>query len=138
MVRIRLKRMGRVHRPFFRINAVDKRSPRDGKVLEQLGWYDPLEKDPAKALKLNVDRIKHWLSKGAQPSDTMNDILARQGLIDADAWRKKRQQRAEAVVAGRAKAAAAPAKPEGEAKPASEDNAEKKPKKEKEEAKTEA
>ncbi len=138
MVRIRLNRMGRVHRPFFRINAVDKRSPRDGKVLEQLGWYDPLQKDPAKSIKLNVDRIKHWLSKGAQPSDTMNDILARHGLIDAEAWRKKRQQRAEAVVAGRAKAAAAPPKPKGAAKPKSEVKAEKQPKKDKEEAKTEA
>ena len=56
MVRLRLKRMGRRHRPFYRLNAVDKRTQRDGKVLEQLGWYDPMSKDEAKQVHLNADR----------------------------------------------------------------------------------
>lgn len=88
-----MKRMGRTHRPFFRINAVDKRAPRDGKVLEQLGWFDPLQKDPLKAVNLNAERIKHWLAHGAQPSDSVNDILARHGLIDAEKWKAVRARR---------------------------------------------
>ena len=111
MVRIRLKRMGRRNRPFFRINAIDKRTQRDGKVLENLGWYDPVAKDPAKQLVLKEDRIKHWLEHGAQPSDTMNDILAKRNLIDAAAWAKVRKQRVAKKVAKLAadKAAAAAA-----------------------------
>lgn len=106
MVRIRMKRMGRRRRPFYRINAVEKQTPRDGKVLEQLGWYDPLEKDASKALKLNDDRCKHWLAEGAQPSDTLMDIFAKRGLVDADAWKKIRDARAKRSAA---KQAAAPA-----------------------------
>lgn len=111
MVRIRMKRMGRVHRPFFRINAVDKLSPRDGKVLEELGWYDPIAKDPSKQLQLNDERVKYWLSVGAQPSDTVNDILAKRGLIDADAWKAVRARRVKKKIeaAEKAKAAAAAA-----------------------------
>jgi small subunit ribosomal protein S16 len=109
MVRIRMKRMGRRRRPFYRINAVEKQTQRDGKILEQLGWYDPLEKDAAKALKLNDDRVKHWLSEGAQPSDTMMDILSKRGLVDAEAWKKVRDARAKRSAA---KQAAAPAAPE--------------------------
>ena len=67
--------MGRRNRPFFRINAIEKRTKRDGKIIEKLGWYDPIEKNPEKAMKLDIERIKYWLSVGAQPSDTMNDIL---------------------------------------------------------------
>ncbi len=93
MVRIRMSRLGRKHRPFFRINAVEKQTPRDGKILEALGWYDPMVKDEAKAVELNAERIKHWLSVGAQPSDTVNDLLAKHGLIDAEAWKQVRRGR---------------------------------------------
>lgn len=103
-----MKRMGRRHRPFFRINAVEKKTQRDGKIIEQLGWYDPLEKDAAKALVLNDERVKHWLSAGAQPSDTMMDILSKRGLVDADEWKKVRAARAKRKSAAQA-AAAAPA-----------------------------
>jgi len=106
MVRIRLKRMGRRNRPFFRINAIEKRTKRDGKIIEKLGWYDPIEKNPEKAMKLDIERIKYWLSKGAQPSDTMNDILARQGLIDAEKWKAVRKARMEARLKARAAAEA--------------------------------
>lgn len=115
MVRIRLKRMGRRNRPFFRINAIDKRTKRDGKILECLGWYDPVAKDVSKQLVLNEDRVKHWLANGAQPSDTMKDILAKRNLIDADAWRAVRKQRMEARLKARAaKEAAAPAEAKSE------------------------
>ena len=107
MVRIRMKRMGRTHHPFFRIHAVDQRSPRDGRIIEQLGWYDPMQKDPAKAVKLEVDRIKHWLSVGAQPSDTLNDMFAKHGLIDADAWKAARAQRVKRKISDMEKAKAA-------------------------------
>lgn len=106
MVRIRLKRMGRRNRAFFRINAIEKRVKRDGKIIENLGWYDPIAKDPAKQLKLDIERIKYWLSKGAQPSDTMNDILAKQGLIDAEKWKAVRTSRMNARLKARAAAEA--------------------------------
>ncbi len=79
-VKIRMTRMGRRHRPFFRINAIDSREPRDGKILEKLGHYDPLEKNAEKQVVLKIDRIEHWLSKGAIPSDSVSDILNRVGI----------------------------------------------------------
>ncbi|MDG1837775.1 MAG: 30S ribosomal protein S16 [Phycisphaerales bacterium] len=80
MVVLRLKRLGRRHRPFYRLNAMDKRAPRDGRVIEELGWFDPLVADD-KQLCLKADRIKYWLSVGAQPSDTVRTLLKR---IDVD------------------------------------------------------
>jgi len=72
--------MGRRHRPFFRVNAVDSRTPRDGKIIEKLGHYDPLEKDSTKQIVLNRERIEFWLAKGAVPSDTVSEILLRNGI----------------------------------------------------------
>ena len=79
-VKIRMTRMGRRHRPFFRINAIDSRAPRDGKILEKLGHYDPLVKDPAKQLILDTERVKYWLDKGAIPSDSVSEMLLRLGV----------------------------------------------------------
>ena len=76
MVVLRLKRLGRRHRPFYRLNAMDKRAPRDGKVIEELGWFDPLAKEPRQH-ELNHDRVCYWLSVGAQPSNTVRDLLSR-------------------------------------------------------------
>jgi small subunit ribosomal protein S16 len=90
MVRIRMQRFGRKNRPFFRIAATDRLARRNGPVIEQLGFYDPLEKDPAKALKINAERVKYWISKGAQPSDTCRDFFAKQGLVDVKAWEAQR------------------------------------------------
>jgi len=80
VVKIRLKRMGRRHRPYYRINAMESRNPRDGRVLEELGKYDPLQKDEAKQVILNEDRIRYWWSVGAQPSDTVGNILKKRGI----------------------------------------------------------
>jgi len=94
VVRIRMQRLGRTHRPFYRIAAAEKRVKRDGKVLENLGWYNPVEKDPEKQLKLESERIKYWLSVGAQPSDTVMDILGRNDLLTPklkDKWEAKRE-----------------------------------------------
>lgn len=68
-VRIRMKMMGRKHRPFFRIVAIDSRQPRDGRVLEELGSYDPMQKVKENRVTLKPDRIKHWMSKGALASE---------------------------------------------------------------------
>lgn len=82
MVKIRMKRFGRRHRPFYRINAMDVRSPRDGRVLEELGFYDPICPDEAKAVNLKVDRIKYWLSVGAQTSETVADLFRKHGVCE--------------------------------------------------------
>ena len=75
MVKIRLKRFGRKNAAFWRINAIDSRTARDGKVIEELGFYDPLTKDPTKAVVVNKARVEHWLKVGAQPSDTVRGLL---------------------------------------------------------------
>ena len=79
-VKLRLTRIGRRHRPFFRLNAVESRTPRDGRILEKLGHIDPLERDSSKAKVLNIERIQYWLSAGAIPSDTVAEILAKAGI----------------------------------------------------------
>ena len=79
-VKIRMTRLGRRHRPFFRINAIESRAPRDGKIIEKLGHYDPIEKNPDKQVVLNRERIEYWLGQGAVPSDTVSQILLRHGI----------------------------------------------------------
>ena len=80
-VRIRLKRIGRRHRPSYRVTAVDVRKARDSKVLEELGSYDPVTADADKQVVLKEDRIAYWLGVGAQPSDTVRRILKQQGIL---------------------------------------------------------
>jgi small subunit ribosomal protein S16 len=72
--------MGRKNRAFFRLNAMDSRSPRDGRVIEELGFYDPRAKDEAKQFVVNLDRCKHWLDVGAIPSETVSSLLKKNGL----------------------------------------------------------
>lgn len=79
-VKLRLKRMGRTHRAFFRLNAVDSRVARDGRVIEELGYYDPANRDAAKQFDANLDRCKHWLDQGAIPSETVSSLLKKKGL----------------------------------------------------------
>jgi small subunit ribosomal protein S16 len=75
VVKIRLKRFGRKNHAFWRINAIDSRTARDGMVLEELGFYDPIEKDQAKAIVVNKARVDYWLKVGAQPSETVRALL---------------------------------------------------------------
>ena len=75
MVRLRMTRLGAKKRPFYRIVAADSRSPRDGRFIEQLGYYDPMKKPSD--LKLDLDRVDHWLSVGAQPSDTVSGLIGK-------------------------------------------------------------
>ena len=74
-VRIRMKRMGRKHRPFFRICVMDSRKPRDGKAIEEVGYYDPIVRDKSERIKLKLDRIDYWISVGAQPSDKVATLI---------------------------------------------------------------
>ena len=78
MVKLRLRRMGAKKRPSYRIVAADSRSPRDGAFIESVGFYDPIT-DPA-TINVNLDRARHWIDKGAQPTDTVRSILKRAGV----------------------------------------------------------
>jgi small subunit ribosomal protein S16 len=78
--RIRLKRMGRKRRPFYRIDVFDSRSPRDGKSLETVGTYDPLIEKADEKVVLKRDRVVHWLDRGATPTETVASILKRHGI----------------------------------------------------------
>jgi small subunit ribosomal protein S16 len=71
--------MGRVHRPFFRVCAMDGHVPRDGKVIEELGYYDPLIKETDARAVLNGERIDYWLSVGAQPSENVKVLIKKYG-----------------------------------------------------------
>ena len=120
-VRIRMKRMGRTHRPFYRICAVDRRAPRDGRVLEELGTYDTSIADTDARAVLKTDRIDYWLGVGAQPSEKVAVLIKKYGtegshksLQDA-ALEKLAQPR---VVPDPGKPASMPKKPEDESKPA--------------------
>ncbi|MDR0360170.1 MAG: 30S ribosomal protein S16 [bacterium] len=80
MVKIRLRRMGAKRRPFYRLVVADSRSPRDGRFIEQLGYYDPLT-EPA-TVKIDEDKVAQWLTRGAQPSDSARTLLKQQGVLD--------------------------------------------------------
>jgi small subunit ribosomal protein S16 len=77
-VKLRLRRMGAKKRPSYRIVAADSRSPRDGAFIESVGFYDPIT-DPA-TINVNLDRARHWIDNGAQPTDTVRSILKRAGV----------------------------------------------------------
>ncbi len=79
VVRIRMKKMGRKHRPYFRICAVDARKPRDGRVLEELGTYDPMVNETDARALLKGERIDYWLGVGAQPSDKVRVLIKKYG-----------------------------------------------------------
>jgi small subunit ribosomal protein S16 len=78
-VRIRLKRFGAKKRPFYRIVVADSRSPRDGRFIDEIGYYNPIAQ-PAE-VKIDVEKAKKWLSVGAQPSDTVKSLFKKEGII---------------------------------------------------------
>ena len=85
MVKIRLRRMGRKHRPFYRVVIADSRSPRDGAFIEVIGHYDPLT-DPA-TVDINEEKALKWLNYGAQPTDTVRSLLRKLGIIEKSGQR---------------------------------------------------
>ena len=78
-VKLRLKRMGSKKAPFYRIVAADSRFPRDGRIIESVGYYDPT-KNPAE-VKIEAELVMKWLSNGAQPSDTVRNLLSKDGIM---------------------------------------------------------
>ena len=109
-VAIRLRREGALNRPYFKVVVADKRSPRDGKFIEIVGTYDPKKRGNNSTLKL--DRVEYWLSKGAQPSDTVRSLIKKNKNPEAAA---KKAAAVEAKKAAKPKAA-----PKSEAAPAAE------------------
>lgn len=79
MVKIRMKRMGAKKKPFYRIVVADSRSPRDGRFIEEIGYYDPLKK-PA-VIKIDESKAQEWLNKGAQISDTARALFVKAGVM---------------------------------------------------------
>ena len=79
MVKIRLKRMGANKKPFYRVVVADSRAPRDGKFIEEIGYYNPLT-DPAD-IKIDGERAKQWLGDGAQPTETVRSLFKKTGII---------------------------------------------------------
>ena len=78
-VKIRLRRMGAKKAPFFRVVVADSRFPRDGRFIEEIGYYDPT-KNPAE-VKIDADKAKKWISNGAQPTDTVKALLNKNGVL---------------------------------------------------------
>ena len=80
MVKIRLKRMGMKKHPFYRIVVADERSPRDGRFIEEIGYYDPMQQ-PA-VIKIDNEKAVQWMKNGAQPTDTVRALLKKTGAIE--------------------------------------------------------
>ncbi|MHC4552804.1 MAG: 30S ribosomal protein S16 [Planctomycetota bacterium] len=99
-VKIRMTRMGRRHRPFFRINAVESKTPRDGRILEKLGHYDPLEKTDDKQIVINKERIEFWIGQGAVASDTCAEIFKKYDIV-CPQYEAKQKRRAHAKALAR-------------------------------------
>ena len=110
MVRIRLKRMGRTHRPFYRISVMDSRKARDGRSIEDIGYYDPMVADKSQRVSLKLDRLEHWLGVGAQPTDKVAVLIKK---VKNNKW----------TAGGAASALTAPKQPEPEAAPPADDTA---------------
>lgn len=79
-VKIRLRRMGAKKAPFYRIVVADSRSPRDGRFIEEIGYYNPME-EPS-VVKVDPEKAKKWLDNGAQPTDTVKSLFKKHGVID--------------------------------------------------------
>ena len=78
-VKIRLRRLGAKRAPFYRVDVADSRYPRDGRFIEEIGYYDPT-KDPAD-VKIDADKAKTWIANGAQPTDTVKALLKKNGIL---------------------------------------------------------
>lgn len=90
-VTLRLKRFGRLNHPTYRLVATDPRFPRDGRIIEALGYYLPLMPRAQEQLKLNTERIQYWLSVGARPSETVATMIEKSGLVVPVAKKAKRE-----------------------------------------------
>ena len=118
-VRIRLKKMGRKARPFYRVCAMDSRSPRDGKVIEELGYYDPMVPEKDARVILKRERVDYWLGVGAQPTPKTGVLLRKYGTNGSHLEQQKEAlERMKTRTASKPAPAAAEATPAAEAAPA--------------------
>jgi small subunit ribosomal protein S16 len=108
LVKIRLKRMGAKKRPFYRLVVADSRSPRDGKFIEEIGFYDPLP-NPAR-VQVDADKVREWMRKGARPTDVARKLLEREGILQRSAQVRRPAETASAPA--QAEAPVAVAEPE--------------------------
>ncbi|MCI0650572.1 MAG: 30S ribosomal protein S16 [Planctomycetes bacterium] len=92
-VAIRLKRIGRLHRPCYRLEAIDRRNARGGRSIEKLGFYDPLIDDAQARLQLKLDRVRHWIEQGARPSHTVTTFLRKLDVSWGKPTSKNRKSR---------------------------------------------
>jgi small subunit ribosomal protein S16 len=113
LVKIRLKRMGAKKRPFYRLVVADSRSPRDGRFIEEIGFYDPLP-NPAK-VQIDADKVREWMRRGARPSDVARKLLEREGILQRSAQSRHAATPPAAGEAEAAQPAAATAEPAAEA-----------------------
>ena len=130
MLKIRMSRGGAKKRPFYKIVIADSRRPRDGKFIEKVGFFNPLlPKDKKERLNLDTDRIKYWLSQGAQPSDRVARFLGQENIIPMPAQKnnpikakpkKKAQEKLKAAEEAKKAAEAAAAAPAAEEAPVAE------------------
>jgi len=129
-VRIRLKKLGRTHRPFFRVCAMDGRSPRDGRVIEQLGTYDPMIPHTDARAILNGERIAYWMSVGATPTPKVGTLIKKYGKdgthleAQSEAIAKLSERRQKSIESAKAAASAVEMPKIEEPKPAEEAPAE--------------
>ena len=79
MVKIRLKRIGATHRPYYRIIVIDARKKRSGRAIEEIGYYHPIERE--NQVKISKDRAKYWIDQGAQPTDTVRRLFTKNGVL---------------------------------------------------------
>ena len=122
-VRIRMKRMGKRHRPYYRICAMDARTPRDGRVLEELGTYDPMIEETDARAVLNGERIDYWLGVGAQPSEKVRVLIKKYGSKGTRLAEQRTALERLAQRRARPEAPARPARPADEAAGAADDAA---------------
>jgi small subunit ribosomal protein S16 len=102
MVRIRLMRVGAKGAPSYRVVVADARSPRDGRIIENIGWYNPLT-EPS-TIQIDGDRAKYWIGVGAQPSDSVRSLLSRAGILPKQAYTPQLEKATAAAAAKAEKA----------------------------------
>ncbi len=114
MLAIKFKRIGKKHQPSFRIIIAEKRSKMVGTNVEDIGWYSPL----SKKFELKKDRVTYWISKGAQPTDTVHNFLVKEGVLSAPKRAVHKKSKKAEIKAEAPAATPASATPAPEAKPA--------------------
>lgn len=94
-VKIRMKRMGSKKRPFYRVVVADSRAPRDGRFIEELGYYNPIDEN--KTFSINAERVAYWMGTGAKPSETVEKLLRKNGILEGKTVKSEKKEDTERV-----------------------------------------